>query len=410
MKHRHRIIAGTVLIAVIGIGGIASRASKSRSENQAFEKSTSPTTPVLASTPAAPSPLPSANIDILTRHELLGSLNHQPIKFYGKVVDQFDVPVTRAEVRAEVIYNTGESSGVTRRTLLTDSRGNFALTGVSGRTLDFNIVKTGYDFIPQRDAYDYTAIVPEHKRHHPDPNNPVVLHMWKLQGAESLIGKHASTKLMSDGREYRFDLVNGTVVPSGGDLIIRLYHDQQKAGIQVGPYDWKAEVTVVDGGLKEENQRIAHMYSAPAEGYLEHIAIDMLARSPDWNRVYTRNFYVKVRRNLYCRLNIDLHTIPVGNGSYIDLSWWLNPKPGSRNLESPAVILQEFQKRPGGTAVVAVCGGGHPLYLGVLWRDILQVGCPNLVFSIRTPLERNAIRIERRVSYEGRLLGEGSRR
>jgi hypothetical protein len=338
MKHQKRVAAGGILIAIL-IGGIAWRASNRKSASRTSEKAmTDPSnTPVLVLRPATASPVPPGNGENVTRNELLASLNHQPIKFYGRVLDQFDAPVPGAEVRAEVIYNTGQSSGVTRRTLVTDSRGNFALTGVSGRTLDFNIVKTGYDFIPQHDAYDYTAIVPEHKRHHPDPNSLVVLHMWKLQGAESLIAKHKSTKLISDGRDYRFDLVNGTVVSSGGDLVVRLYHDQQNGGIQVGPYDWKAEVTVVDGGLKEENQRITHMYLAPAEGYIEQLAIDMSARSPDWNRIYTRNFYLNVRKDLYCRLSIDLHTIPVGNASYIDLSWWLNPKPGSRNLELPEI-------------------------------------------------------------------------
>lgn len=56
-------------------------------------------------------------------------------------------------------------------------------------------------------------------------------------------------------------------------------------------------------------------------------------------------------------------------------------------------ILQEMRKRPNGTSVVAVCQWGHPKYLGVLWKDILQVGCPNLVFEVHYPLDSNTIKI-----------------
>jgi hypothetical protein len=56
-------------------------------------------------------------------------------------------------------------------------------------------------------------------------------------------------------------------------------------------------------------------------------------------------------------------------------------------------ILQEIQKGPNGTVVVAVCKQGHPIYLGVLWKDVLQVSCPNLVFEVHYPLDSNTIRV-----------------
>jgi hypothetical protein len=338
MNHRHKVVA-IVLTGTAMVGAVIWRTWKQSPERRdSFALGNGAT--ISTSTPAVtyPSTRPSVSRGrkAATREDFLASLNHQPIEFYGRVVDQFDAPVAGAEIRAQVIYNTGSSSGVTKRTLITDSGGNFALVGVEGRTLDFNIVKVGYDFIPQKDAYDYTALVPEHKRHHPDPNKPVVLQMWKLQGGEPLIEKHNLAKLISDGRAYRFDLVKGSIVPSGGDLIVHLYHDHQSPGTRVERYDWKVELIAVDGGLKEENQRVAHMYLAPSEGYTERFTIDKPARSADWSRAYTANFFAKVRTNLYARLSFDVHTIPTGDGSYVNLTWWLNPNPGSRNLEGPA--------------------------------------------------------------------------
>jgi hypothetical protein len=61
--------------------------------------------------------------------------------------------------------------------------------------------------------------------------------------------------------------------------------------------------------------------------------------------------------------------------------------------ESLERILREIRKRPNGTAVVAVCRQERPLYLAVLWKDILQVPCSNLVFAVHYPLDSDTIKI-----------------
>jgi hypothetical protein len=216
MNQRRKVAAATAILAVLAvlIGRIVWRVEKNKTRDRVSEASLSVAkmpASLLASPSASSLPPAAPNHDIVTRSDLLASLNHRQITFFGHVVDQFDAPVSGAEIHAQVTYNTGDTSGVTKRTLVTDSGGNFALVGVSGRTLDFNILKPGYNFIAEQDAYDYTAIVPEHKRHHPDPNKPVVLHMWKLQGGESLVEKRKLTKVISDGRPYRFDLMTGVI-------------------------------------------------------------------------------------------------------------------------------------------------------------------------------------------------------
>jgi hypothetical protein len=265
--------------------------------------------------------------------EILSTLNHQPIEFYGRVIDQYGSPVAGAEIHGQVIYNTGVTSGVSKPEAVANSDGYFEFKGLSGRTLDFNITKPGYQFTAEGDAFDYTKLVPEEKRHHPNPKKPVVLKMWKLQGAEPLIYGSQTFDLPSDGSPLHIDLMTGKTAASGGDLIIILKHGRQPTGASITKYDWSVEVAVVNGGLVERDERVNNMYLAPMEGYLPLIGTEMSVMRSDWSRTYTRNFYLKTRVNIYSRVSFDLHTIPSGGSSYISLKWWLNPKPGSRTLE-----------------------------------------------------------------------------
>jgi hypothetical protein len=224
------------------------------------------------------------------------------------------------------------TAGVEKPNTVTDASGYFAFSGLNGRTLDFNITKPGYEFMPEGDAFDYTKLVSEEKRHHPDPSNPVVLKMWKLQGAEPLIYNAQTFNLPSDGSPVRIDFAAGKTVADGGDLIVAIKHGQQPAGASVTKYDWSAEVTAVDGGLKEAGQRVTNMHLAPESGYVPSISVEMPATRNDWSRTYTRSFYVKSRGRLYARISFDLHSIPSGGPSYVSLKSWVNPS-GSRNLE-----------------------------------------------------------------------------
>ena len=265
--------------------------------------------------------------------ELLSSFNHQPIEFYGRVIDQNGAPVPSAEVKGQVIYNTGMAAGVEKPTTLTDANGYFQFKGLNGRTLDFNIVKAGYQFTPEGDAFDYTRLIAEEKRHHPDPKNPVVVKMWKLQGAESLIQGGRVLNVTPDGAQMRIDFSKGRIVESGGDLIVSLKHDQQTPHASPKqPYDWKAVITAVDGGIIEATQRIDNMLSAPEDGYTPSLVIDMPANRQDWTKTVTKNVYAKTSGTLYSRLVIRVECSPTQPTSYVQVGWWLNPS-GSRNLE-----------------------------------------------------------------------------
>ncbi len=265
---------------------------------------------------------------------VLDAYNHKDIEFYGKVIDQYGNPLPDVKVTASVIYNSGEKSGVQEARTTTDAEGVFSFTGMKGRTFDCHLEKMGYQTMPERDAFDYTELVPAEKRHHPDPRNPVVLKMWKLQGTEPLV--HFERKyfpLPTDGTPVQIDLSTGKQVATGGDLVLALNHVVLPRGALPEPqFDWRARAEVAGGGLIESNQRL--MYRAPEAGYAPALTIDMPAAKPDWANSINRSYYVRTRGNLFGRVEVYLNANQRGyDPSYVMLQWWLNPKPGSHNLE-----------------------------------------------------------------------------
>ncbi|MEO6993558.1 MAG: carboxypeptidase-like regulatory domain-containing protein [Lacunisphaera sp.] len=310
---------------------VQSSSDVSKKETVSAEPAAAP-----ANTPIPPQP-PGKREQM---REILSKFNDKEIEFYGKVVDQTGTPIPNVNVTGSVIYNNGVSSGVQEKHTVTDAAGLFSFSGMRGRTFDYHLEKTGYETMPEGDAFDYTELVPEAKRHHPDPKNPVVLKMWKLQGAEPMIHMGKDFKIPPDGTPIRIDLTTGKRVTQGGDLIITLRHEILAPGAEPKRgFDWNAQIAASEGGIVETTQRL--MYLAPEKGYTPALAVDMPANKSGWQPGVDSNFYLQSRGQIYSRVMMHLNANPdQERGSYLSLTWWLNPKPGSRNLEfDPAKVV-----------------------------------------------------------------------
>ncbi len=269
---------------------------------------------------------------------VLQKYNHKDIEFYGRVIDHYGTRLPDVQVIGQVIFNSGVSSGVLKPKAYTDANGYFEIKGVQGRTLDFNLIKEGYQFMPEGDAFDYTELVPEAKRHHPDPKNPVTLRMWKLQGAEPMIYfDRKSFKLPPDGSPVRIDLATGKKVSSGGDVIVVIEQPIAPPGERLAHYAWTAKITA--SGLLETTDKL--MYLAPESGYAPVLNYGEKGDERVQEKQVAKSFYLKTSEGRYARMKMDLtsDTNPE-RGSFFGLTWWLNPKPGSRNLEfDPAKVI-----------------------------------------------------------------------
>lgn len=270
---------------------------------------------------------------------LLSSVNHKPIGFYGKVVDQHAMPLANVTVYASVIYNTGLKSGVDKTQTRTDAAGLFSITGMRGRTLGIGLDKDGYEYGGEHGPFQFTEMVMEAERYHPDQTNPVVFVMYKLQGAEPTI--HFARRFFDvppDGTAVRIDLATGRKVSAGGDVIITLQQPMARPGQRLMHYRWLAEIAA--DGLQESTAKL--MYLAPENGYVSALSYGEKGDERVQERHVEKSFYLKTTDGRYARVRMDFtsDTNP-DYPSTVGLTWWLNPKPGSRNLEfDPAKAIK----------------------------------------------------------------------
>lgn len=262
---------------------------------------------------------------------ILGTANHKPIEFYGKVVDQGGAPLADVLVYASVIHNDGVTAGLQKAQVTTNGVGLFSIQGMQGRTLGIGLEKQGYEYGGEHGPFQFTELVPQAERYHPDSQNPVVFVMRKLQGAEQVaFFERKSFDLPADGTPVQINLATAKKVSSGGDLAFSLVHPLAARGQWLDHYPW--EVRISAAGLSESTEKL--MYLAPEAGYVSQLFYGEKGDEPNERRQMERNFYVRTASNCYGRVKMDIHTQSnPDRGSYVILTWWLNPAPGHRNLE-----------------------------------------------------------------------------
>src|SRR6266536_3352506 len=166
------------------------------------------------STPRTKTPQPPYD----SARQGLSALNDVPIIYYGKLEDQFGDPVVGATIVGNTIVYNGTRSGAEHVSTRSDANGFFQITAGKGESLGIMPRKAGFALATTRTEFKYSYMYDEHFT--PDPNNPVVTKMWKLQGAEALLGIDQQYKIHFTNAPVYVDLLRGTIVPTGGDLKI----------------------------------------------------------------------------------------------------------------------------------------------------------------------------------------------
>jgi hypothetical protein len=200
------------------------------------------------------------------------TLNDNPIEFFGRALDQAGAPVVAAEVKGTVLFNTGESSGERHVRTTTDAHGDFRFTGLQGQDLGIEIAKDGYEYHPRNTSFSYTYIEADHKRHIPDPKDPVIFPLWKKQGTEVLVHYQRVWRFPADGTPVKIDLLTGEADAREPDLVVSVSRNPLVIDFGAGGFSWKAVVEVVGGGLVATGER-DYYNLAPESGYearMEH--------------------------------------------------------------------------------------------------------------------------------------------
>jgi hypothetical protein len=103
------------------------------------------------------------------------------------------------------------------------------------------------------------------------------------------------------------------------------------------PFDWSVHIQVPNGGLVERSDALN--FQAPANGYVPEVTIEMPASLPtdQWKSDIQRDYFVRFGSGNYGRIQLRIS----GDKGRSIAETFLNPNPGSRNLEfDPNKVVQ----------------------------------------------------------------------
>ena len=255
-----------------------------------------------------------------------------PITFYGKVVDQNGEPVPFARAAYGLLDKFNESG--TNGHVDADANGFFTIQGVRGAAIGVNVSKPGYYQIHKvSDQYfGYGGSGDSMSKPPPLPEKPAVFVLQKMGETEPLVRLEKSARLAKNGIPTLLDLASGSV-SSEGNLRIEAWTDEPERGRK---FDWRCRVTVPSGGLVERRDQFD--FEAPEEGYVESVEITMRRDAEQWMSQQQRDFFLKLPDGHFARINFRMIA---GGNHYFILESFLNPTPGSRNLEfDPAKVVK----------------------------------------------------------------------
>ncbi len=267
--------------------------------------------------------------------ELMTDAN-RPVSFFGRVVDQHGNPIPGVKVGLSVRYmkDFGPALGINdtfdHPKLTSDADGRFALLGAVGAFLTVeSLEKPGYEPSAKafQQAYWYWR---DQDAYQPDPGQPETFQMWKLAGAEKLIRNAVGNGLSVSGSSTHFDLIEGKIVESGGDITARLIRKPEQIQWGQRNYEWTIEIIANNGGILQSADE--QMYRAPETGYQDKLVIHMPANERDWTDSVNLKFYITLRSGRYFG-RVEVLGM-VGSARPVTpfrLTTWINPS-GSRNL------------------------------------------------------------------------------
>ena len=267
--------------------------------------------------------------------EGLSTKNDIPIDFYGKLEDQFGKPVVGAEITGSTIIYNGTKTGSTRVTATSDASGLFEIHAGKGESLGVIPKKEGYALATTAVGFRYSHL--DQNYFVPDPNSPVVMKMWKLQGSEPLLSIGQTFKFRYTDNSVNFDLLTGKIVPSGGDITMIL---NRSPGVISGRtrQDWGVEIQAVQGGLIESSGDERVTYWAPESGYQPSYSFTMSTNPPNkWHGGWGATFYIKSRNGqMYSKVNVGV-SINQNPDDYVWVEFrGVANTNGSRNWEATA--------------------------------------------------------------------------
>lgn len=254
-----------------------------------------------------------------------------PIKFYGKVIDQYDKPISDVEI----LYYAGGGylgGGSGFRRVTTDKNGIFEVKDVKGGSLNLReIKKDGYEIVirPQSNLFhsfkeypdslvwdDYTV------------KKPYIYKAWKYSDKfdrKDLKKGDVDVYCKSGGDECTANLFGGPTQNSKknynkSQFMIQFFKDD--GADRRNPGKWKLVITALGGGvLKAEGQ---YTSEAPKEGYLDSITYSNDDFVDGHNSGRINSFYIALKENIYARFSFRIEPYLQDNYCSISARYTIN--------------------------------------------------------------------------------------
>ena len=282
--------------------------------------------------------------DPIARHNAIASQFDTRIRFWGKVVNQAEIPLEGVKIVATVTTlrmikaeNGYREYEVVKAT--TDASGAFMFDGSNGMYLDIEALsKDGY-VLPSayqfgmscvngaKFRYKYRSIGDLERVFTPNSSSPEVFHMWKLNKPEPLV-------ICGDGSGHCGPRLK---VGAPTELFGALSMMITSVGTPLAP-QWEVTVSAIepDGGVIKADSSDIFMFMAPESGYTQSIRFryglagsDQGAGDPG----ASLRFFARTHQGRRHFASEYAFFSPDRDGSVeTTMRLWLNPS-GSRNLE-----------------------------------------------------------------------------
>src|ERR1051325_9186065 len=154
-----------------------------------------------------------------------------PISFYGKVVDENELPITGALVDFTWNNSTDLATGQSSHSqAVSDQQGLFSLLNKNGKSLSVTVSKNGYYGTGDARIRSFEYGDPSIGIFVPEPAAPVIFHLRKKGSGEPLVTGLKLFGSRVDGSVSYVDLVQATNKPNPpGDLIVQFVRSERNS-------------------------------------------------------------------------------------------------------------------------------------------------------------------------------------
>jgi hypothetical protein len=341
LNSRRSLLGLLLLVAsvVVSLILLQDRAKTSDRVDQASENHTA------TSPPESPSATATGNsvdqsadsnfVEIKKQRELkLHQFFNTPIDFFGKVVDENQVPISGASTYYIVASASFEGSP-TQEGPKTNEAGFFSITGKRGPDFSVRVEHSDYyqtESADQKIEYARRDYMPgKEPPLPPSRENPTIFILRKRGVAEPLVHQQeVRVRLPFNGNQVRINMETGEIGQGKKSLLVTMRSDGDKLPLNTFyPFDWSVKIQVLGGGLVERTDMLN--FEAPTDGYVSELVVKMPASLPrsEWKSWVQKDFFVSFATGNYGRVRLNIS----GEKGRCIAETFLNPTPGSRNLE-----------------------------------------------------------------------------